>query len=122
MRSVLIGTGHFQLCRVAGGCWVAVGGFGTTALWCTRWPLPGEPWGSEPGVLWRAAFAVIGDFLPLQFPSALQKTAQILHFLKLQRMDFPAPMHCCFHRFWPLDDCCRHVWKMLLVLQASLKP
>lgn len=91
MRNVLIGTGHFQLCWVAGDCWVAVGGFGTAALWCARWPLPREPRGSEPGVLWRAAFAVIGRFSASAVPFCPAKNSPNLAFLEARKDGFPCP-------------------------------
>lgn len=65
------GTEHFGFCRVVGGCRLAVGGFGTAALWCARQPLPGEPGALSLGC--RGELLKLEDFLLPQFPSALQE-------------------------------------------------
>lgn len=111
MRNVLIGTGHFRLRWVVEGGRVVVGGFGTAALWCARCPLPGEPRGSEPGVPWRAAFALTA------------KTSPNLTFHEARKDGFPCPHAPLLPSFLARGRvCCGHKWKMLLVLRVSLQP
>lgn len=94
-----------------------VGGFGTAALWCTRWLLPREPRGSEPGVPWRAVFAVTGGFSASSVPFCPAKNSPNLMFLEARKDGFPCPHALLLPLFLAIGGlCCEHEWKMLLVL------
>lgn len=60
--------------------------------------------GSEAGVPRKAVCSNLRIFCFLSSLLPCRNQPKILCFFKLERMDFPDPMHHCFCRFWLLED------------------